>query len=145
MKIIAAALLLTVAPLTAHAAENFTFKTTGTAIDGLRSPATGASFQGVQMQNTQADVTFAGGRKSNPKAKCASWRNPPNAQFPQSGICVSAEYEQNYSCQPRGEGKPGVNCWGLLRGTAGAYAGKTGVVAYTSGPEGTEGVGRWND
>ena len=46
-------------------------------------------------------------------------------------------------CQPR-EGKQGANCWGLLRGTNGVFKGRTGVIAYTSGPEGLEGVGRWD-
>jgi hypothetical protein len=141
---IAAAVLAT-APAAAHAAvETFTFKTTGTTIDAVRVPATGAAFQGVAMNNTKAEVTYADGRKETVTAKCAAWRNPPNAQFSQSGVCVSRDYEQNYSCQPR-DGKAGVNCWGLLRGTNGAYKGRTGLIAYTNGPEGLEGLGRWGD
>ena len=96
------------------------------------------------MNNTKAQVVYADGRKATVTAKCAAWRNPPNAQFNQSGVCFSQDYEQNYSCQPR-DGKPGVNCWGLLRGTNGAYKGRTGLITYTSGPEGLEGVGRWSD
>lgn len=138
-----AAMALAVAPLAAHA-ENFSFKTTGTATDQLRVPATGADYQGVAMNNTKAEVTYENGKKETVTAKCAAWRNPPNAQFPQSGICVSQNYEQNYSCQPRPE-KAGQNCWGLLRGTNGAYKGRTGVITYTNGPEGLQGVGRWND
>lgn len=142
--ILAALAAASLAASAANAAENFTFKTVGTPIDALRVPATGANFQGVAMNNTKAEVVYADGRKVTVTAKCAGWRNPPNAQFNQSGICVSQEYEQNYSCQPR-EGKPGANCWGLLRGTGGAYKGRTGVITYTNGPEGLEGVGRWSD
>jgi hypothetical protein len=127
----------------AASAQNFSFKTTGTPIDNLRVPATGADFQGVAMNNTKAEVTYADGRKETVTAKCAAWRNPPNSQFNQSGICVSQNYEQNYSCQPRA-GKQGANCWGLLRGTNGAYKGRTGVITYTNGPEGLEGVGLWS-
>jgi hypothetical protein len=142
MKIIIFAIALAIAPA-AHAAENFTFKTTGTPIDNVRVPATGANFQGVSMTNSKAQVTYADGRKDTVAAKCAAWRNPSNAQFIQSGVCVSENYEQNFSCQPRAA-KPGQNCWGLLTGTNGVLKGRTGVVAYTTGPEGLEGVGRWD-
>lgn len=143
MKSIIAATALAIAPAAANAAENFTFRTTGTPIDNVRVPATGPNFQGVGMTNSKAEVVYASGRKDTVTAKCAVWRNPPNAQFNQSGVCVSQDYEQNYSCQPR-EGKQGANCWGLLRGTNGVFKGRTGVIAYTSGPEGLEGVGRWD-
>lgn len=143
MKTLAFVMALAIAPCAANAAENFTFKTTGTAIDSVRVPAEGANFQGVQVTNSRAEVTYASGRRDSVTAKCATWRNPPGAQFPQSGICVSENYDQNFSCQPRPE-KTGANCWGLLTGTKGEWKGRTGVVSYTNGPEGLEGSGRWN-
>ena len=95
------------------------------------------------MNNSKAEVTYADGHKDTVSAKCAVWANPANSQFAQSGVCVSQDYEQNFSCQPR-SGKPGQNCWGLLTGTNGAFKGRSGVIAYTSGPEGLFGVGRWD-
>ena len=60
MKTLVFVMALAIAPCAANAAENFTFKTTGTAIDSIRVPAEGANYQGVQMTNSRAEVTYAG-------------------------------------------------------------------------------------
>lgn len=147
-KMLAAALVLAIAPVTAHAADNFTFVTTGKPIGGVRvpaQPAPGAPFQGAQVTDSSAVVTWADGRKETVTAKCAAWTNPPNSQFVQSGVCNSENYEQNFSCAQRIAPKQGLNCWGILRGTAGPFKGRTGLLTYTQGPEGLFGVGRWDD
>jgi len=146
MKMLTAALVLAIAPITAHAADNFTFVTTGKAIGAVRVPAQGPNFQGAQVNDTSAVVTYADGHKETVTAKCATWTNAPGSQFIQSGVCTSPNgYEQNYSCALRVAPKQGVNCWGILHGTAGGkYAGRTGLLTYTNGPEGLSGVGSWD-
>jgi hypothetical protein len=142
MKRLAAALLLLCAPVAAHAADNFTFTTTAKAIDGVRVPATGPSFGGARVFNFSSDTVYADGHKETTGGKCSDWRNPPGAQFPQSGVCNSPQYDVQYSC-----GAPdanGANCWGLLTGKDGKYKGRTAVIAYRSTTT-SIGVGRWND
>lgn len=147
MRLLAAALVLAIAPVAAHAADNFTFVTTGKPIAGVRTPAQGPTFQGAQVTDSSAEVTYADGRKETVTAKCAAWTNPPGSQFVQSGVCSSPNgYEQNFSCAPRQAPKQGLNCWGILHGTPGGrYNGRTGLLTYTQGPEGLYGVGRWDD
>ncbi|HEY2751577.1 hypothetical protein [Phenylobacterium sp.] len=144
MKALTIALLLAAAPFAAHAADDFTFVTTGKVVDGIRVPAEGAAFQGVQVTTYTAQVTYLNGKKETAEGKCGAWRNPPGAQFPTTGICVVPHvYEQQYSCQP--EGTAASNCWGYLRGLPdGPWAGRTGLITYHSDAKGLSGVGRWN-
>jgi hypothetical protein len=146
MKMLAAVLLLVCAPVAAQAADNFTFTTTGKTVDGVRVPAQGASFQGAQVTSFSTDVAYADGKKETVGGKCAVWKNPPNAQFDQSGVCTSPSlYTMQYSCQPD-QAKIGLECWGYLIGAAeGRYKGRTGLVTYHSSAKGIAGVGRWND
>ena len=146
MKQIAAALLLLSTPFAAHAAENFTFTTTTKGIDAVRAPLQGPSFQGAQVFTFATEVVYADGRKEPINGKCGGWKNPPNAQFDQSGVCVSpGNYTMQWSCQPD-PGKNEADCWGHLIGAPdGRYKGRTGLVTYRSGAKGIVGVGRWND
>jgi hypothetical protein len=146
MKRFAAALLLLCAPAAAHAADNFTFSGMTKGIDGVRAPAQGAQFLGAQVFSYSTDVVYANGQKETITGKCGGWKNPPGAQFDQSGVCNSpGNYTMQYSCQPE-TGKPGANCWGYLVGAPeGRYKGRTGLVTYRNADGGNVGVGRWND
>jgi hypothetical protein len=146
MRRLAAALLLLCAPVAAHAADNFTFSTVNKPIEGVRVPLQGQSFQGAQVFSFTSDVTYADGHKESIAGKCGGWKNPPGAQFDQSGACVAPKnYTMQYSCQPE-TGKNASNCWGYLVGAPeGAFKGRTGVLAYRTTATGVIGVGRWND
>lgn len=143
MRTIAIAMLVACAPLAAHAAETFTFSSTAKAIDGVRVPATGPQFAGGRVFGITTDDAFADGRKETANGKCASWTNPPTAQFPQTGVCTFGDlYSLQFSCAAA-EASGEANCWGLLIGTGGRYAGKTGVISYRSAQV-IHGVGQWN-
>lgn len=144
MRQLAAALLLLCAPVAAQAADNFTFTNTTKMIDGVRVPAQGADFRGARVFSFSTDVVYANGQKETVSGKCSGWKNPPGAQFDQSGVCASpGAYTMQYSCQPEA-GKNEGNCWGYLVGE-GRFKGRTGLVTYRSSASGNTGVGRWND
>lgn len=144
MKTIIIAAVLAVAPMAAHAADSFTFVTTGKAIDGVRVPSQGPNFEGAQITTFSVDVTYGDGHKDTATGKCSAWRNPPGSRFEISGVCVApGAYEQQYSCKitPKNE----QDCWGALMGTGGRFAGRTGLVTYHSAPNRLAGEGQWND
>ena len=146
MKRLCAALLLLCAPLAAHAADDFTFSTVNKGIDGVRVPLQGSSFGGAQVFSFISDTVYADGHKDSIPGKCSGWRNPPGAQFEQSGVCVAPKaYTLRYSCQSEA-GKNVSNCWGYLEAAPeSAFKGRTGVLAYRTTATGVVGVGRWND
>lgn len=146
MKRLVAALLFLCAPVAAHAADTFTFSTVNKPIDGVRVPLQGPSFQGAQVFGFTTDVTYGDGRKESVTGKCGGWKNPPGAQFDQSGVCVSPKnYTMRYSCQPE-PAKNVSNCWGYLEAAPeSAFKGRTGLVTYRTTAQGVVGVGRWND
>jgi hypothetical protein len=146
MKRLLTALIFLCTPVAAHAADNFTFTTTNKTNDGVRAPLQGPNFQGAQVFTFVDDVVYADGRKESVTGKCGGWKNPPGAQFDQSGVCVSPKnYTLRYSCQPE-TGKTVSNCWGYLEGAPeSVFKGRTGLVTYRTTPTGVVGVGRWND
>jgi len=146
MKRLCAALLFLCAPAAAHAADTFTFTTVNKFVDGVRVPQQGPSFLGAQVFSFDTETVYADGHKDKQLGKCSGWKNPPGAQFDQSGVCTSPKnYTLRYSCQPEA-GKNVSNCWGYLEAAPESpFKGRTGVIAYRTTANGVVGVGRWND
>lgn len=142
------ALSLLALPVSAHA-ESFTFKTMGKNIDRVQLPATSPTGRptGAGVSAVETDTTYADGKVLRSSGKCASWILPPGSQFGSNQVCTYTgtggdAYQVNLTCEAPPQGP---NCWGKLTGTAGRFKGRTGAFTLQSGPNGSVGVGIWND
>lgn len=138
--VLALGLLLT--PVTAGAAENFTFESTLKLVDSLRVPATGSPFQGARVFSLSNTATFADGRKATTTGKCASWTAGPGSGFTSTGVCASPDtYNLRFDCSPAADKPDESDCWGRLEFLDGPAKGRTGVVAFRRNADSTRFVG----
>lgn len=138
---------------TTAAAEAFTFVNTNAGnADAvvLRSPVPDGRPMGAQVYATKTAATFADGKKAETNARCSAWVLPPSdSQFGQSGVCEYKDtagplYESRYTCAAPAKGATGIDCWGTLTGTGGAWKGRTGAFTLHTGQNGAQGEGHWN-
>jgi hypothetical protein len=134
-------------------AENFTFvnSNTGTADQVvLRSATPDGRPSGATVYAAHTSATFADGKKAETNARCSAWVLPPNSQFGQDGVCEYKDpngplYETRFTCAAPVKGGTGVDCWGTLVGTGGAWKGRTGAFTLHTAQGGAHGEGHWND
>ncbi len=134
-------------------AEAFTFvnANNGTADQVvLRSPNPDGRPMGATVYATHTAATFANGTKAETNARCSTWILPPGDQFGQTGVCeykdaAGALYESRYTCAAPTKGGNGVDCWGTLTGTGGAWKGRSGAFTLHTSQTGAHGEGHWND
>lgn len=135
------------------AAEAFTFVNTNTGTADqvvLRSPNPNGRPMGAQVYQIKTAATFADGKKAETAARCSAWVLPPDNQFGQSGVCEYKDangplYESRYTCAAPVKGETGVDCWGTLTGTGGAWKGRSGAFTLRTGQTATRGEGHWNE
>jgi hypothetical protein len=133
------ALLLVALPLTAQAAEFFTFTTTEKAVEA--SPVAQASAGSAARVTTfSTNLEYGDGHRETATGRCSAWASPRGAAFDQTGECVApGAFTLEFHCR-------GANCWGALTGALdGHHNGLNGLVTYQNNAEGISGVGRWND
>ena len=138
---------------TTAAAENFTFvnANAGTADQVvLRSSNPDGRPMGATVYATKTSATFADGKKAETAARCSAWVLPPDNQFGQSGVCEYKDgagplYESRFTCAAPVKGGNGVDCWGTLTGTGGAWKGRSGAFTLHTMQGGAKGEGHWNE
>jgi hypothetical protein len=134
-------------------AETFTFvnANAGTADQVvLRSPNPDGRPSGATVYATRTSATFADGKKAETSARCSNWILPPGSQFGQNGVCEYKDangslYESRFTCAAPTKGATGIDCWGTLVGTGGAWKGRTGAFTLHTMQNGAHGEGHWND
>jgi len=137
----------------AAGAETFTFVNTNAgAADQvvLRSSNPDGRPMGATVYATKTSATFADGKKAETSARCSTWVLPPDSQFGQSGVCEYKDtagplYESRYTCAAPTKGANGLDCWGTLTGTGGAWKGRNGAFTLHTLQAGAHGEGHWND
>jgi hypothetical protein len=137
----------------AASAEAFTFVNTNTGTADqvvLRSPNPDGRPTGATVYAAHTAATFTDGRKAETNARCSAWILPPDNQFGQNGVCEYKDasgplYETRFTCAAPTKGGNGVDCWGTLTGTGGAWKGRTGAFTLHSAPNNVRGEGHWND
>ncbi|MFI4966166.1 MAG: hypothetical protein ACHP9T_12455 [Caulobacterales bacterium] len=130
------------------AAEPFTSVSKSESITSARAPAVGGfpAF-GAGANKGELTATFKGGRVEHASFHCIGWSNQGS---PQTAVCEAASGEDKYSMRvncltPDPATRTGF-CQGVLIGTAGRYAGKTGLFSQLNKPDGTATAeGAWND
>jgi hypothetical protein len=151
MKRLCLALLLICAPAGSACAEAFTFvNTNGTADQvGLKPANPGGRPSGATVYAMKSVATTVDGKKTESNARCANWTLPPGDQFAQNGVCEAKDesgpvYESRFTCAVPTPGAKGVDCWGALVGTGGAWKGRTGAFEGHTTQTGFVGEGHWN-
>ena len=155
MKRLAAAAVC--AALSAYAgaacAEAFTFANTnvGAADQVMLRPANpDGRASGASVYAIHTAATFASGKTAETNGRCTNWLLPPDSTFGQSGVCEYKDaagplYESRFTCAAPVKGAVGIDCWGSLVGTGGAWKGKTGAFTLHTGQAVTLGQGHWSD
>lgn len=152
MKRLFASLLFMCAPVAAQAGEAFTFVNTNTAAADqvmLRPANPDGRNSGASVYAIHTATIFADGKKIDSNARCANWILPPDNQFAQNGVCEYKDaagplFESRFTCAAPTKGATGVDCWGTLTGTGGAWKGRTGAFTLHSAQSGVQGEGHWN-
>ena len=139
--------------MAAHAADAFTFVNTNTGPADqvmLRSANPDGRASGASVYAIHTAATFADGKKAETNARCANWHLPASdTQFGQNGVCEYKDasgplYESRFTCAAPTKGANGIDCWGTLTGTGGAWKGRTGAFSLHTGQADTQGEGHWN-
>lgn len=133
-------------------AEAFTFVNTNAAPNQVMLHAPNnpdGRPMGATVYSIKTIVTFADGKKADASAQCANWVLPPDSQFGQSGVCEYKEgggplYETRFTCAAPTKGGDGIECWGTLTGTGGAWKGRSGAFTAHANQTGAKGEGHWN-
>lgn len=151
MKHLIVALLLTSAPLVAQA-ETYTFVNTSSGADQVVLPAAAPDGRptGATLSRLATVATFADGHKAETNARCSTWILPSSSEFGTNGVCDYKDangplYQSRFTCAAPAKGVSGVDCWGSLVGTGGAWKGRTGAFTLHSTQAATRGEGHWND
>jgi hypothetical protein len=137
----------------AASAEDFSFVNTNTGASDqvvLKATTPDGRPSGATVYATHTAATFADGRKAETNARCGAWILPPDNQFGQNGVCEYKDangplYESRFTCAAPAKGANGVDCWGTLTGTGGAWKGRTGAFTLHTGQNSAHGQGHWND
>lgn len=132
----------------AAAAEPFTSVSRSEPVTSAQAPAVGGfpAF-GAGANKGELTATFKSGRIEHASFHCIGWSNQGS---PQTAVCEAASGEDKYSMRvscltPDLATRTGF-CQGVLIGTAGRYAGKTGLFSQLNKPDGTATAeGAWND
>jgi hypothetical protein len=130
------------------AAEPFTTVSKSESITSARASAVGGfPALGAGANKGELTATFESGRVEHASFHCIGWSNqgqPQTAVFEaESG---ADKYSMRVTClAPEPATRTGF-CQGVLIGTAGRYAGKTGLFSQLNKPDGTATAeGAWND
>ena len=130
------------------AAEPFTSVSKSEQISNARAPAVGGfPALGAGANKGEITATFKGGRVEHDTFRCIGW----SAQGqPQTAVCEAENGADKFSMRvtclaPDPATRTGF-CQGVLIGTAGRYAGKTGLFSQFSKGDGTATAeGAWTD
>jgi hypothetical protein len=146
-----ALLLALAAPAVAQAADSFTFVNTNATPDQvtLKPASPGGRPTGATVYSMKSVATTVDGKKTESNARCANWILPPGDQFGQNGVCDAKDaagpvYESRFTCAAPTPGGNGVDCWGSLTGTGGAWKGRSGAFTGHTTQGGFVGEGHWN-
>lgn len=145
-----AILITTVALLFAGAAaaEPFTSVSKTESITSARAPAVGGFLAlGAGANKGELTATFKSGRVERASFHCLGWSNQGQ---PQTAVCEAEsgadKYSMRVTCLTPDEATRTGFCQGVLIGTGGRYAGKTGLFSQLNKPDGTATAqGVWND
>lgn len=138
--------------LGAHA-ETFTFTSTGTDIATVTTPGPNGSVRVAGVAAVKGMTTMAS-KTAPTSGQCATWPSMPGDIFASHGMCSisdpSGAFYIRYGCNPAKEPMQD-NCVGGIWGAGGAYAGRSGTLAWhgKAAPDGksgvSEGAGQWGD
>ena len=129
-------------------AEPFTTVSKSESISSARAAAVGGfPALGAGANKGELTATFKSGRVEHASFHCIGWSNQGQ---PQTAVCEAERGADKYSMRvtcltPDTATRTGF-CQGVLIGSGGRYAGKTGLFSQLNKPDGTaiaEGV--WND
>jgi hypothetical protein len=130
------------------AAEPFTSVSKSEQVTSAQAPAVGGFLAfGAGANKGELTATFKSGRVERASFHCIGWSIQGQ---PQTAVCEAEngadKYSMRVSClTPDAATRTGF-CQGVLIGTAGRYAGKTGLFSQLSKPDGTATAqGAWND
>jgi hypothetical protein len=139
MKRLILALLLAAGPLTARAAEFFTFTTTEKPV-AAEALAQASTSPAARITTFTTNLEYGDGHRETATGKCSAVAAPRGAAFDETGVCVApGAFTLDFHCR-------GADCWGALTGALeGHHNGLNGLVTYQNNAEGISGVGRWND
>lgn len=150
---ILAALLLGGSALAVHA-ETFTFNGTGTPTNQLTVPGPNGTTRTAGFNVSKGVTTLASGKALPTDSTCAAWPSGPGDLFQSHGMCTFSDSTGagyiRFGCNPAKEAME-ENCVGGIWGTSGAYAGRSGSMAWhgkssTDGKTATfAGAGQWGD
>lgn len=139
-RLIIAVLALGAASTQAAAASGhratFTFTST-TTLQNRVLGQDGAAPVVADFSTDSALVTYATGPAVANTGTCASWLFIRTRTSPYNGICVTTDTAGNtvsnvFVCRPVIAPNPTFDCTGVLTGTAGAYAGKSGAAYWSN-------------
>jgi hypothetical protein len=130
------------------AAEPFTTMSKSESITSAQAPAVGGfPALGAGANKGELTATFKSGRVEHASFHCVGWSNQGQ---PQTAVCEAESGADKYSMRvtcltPDAATRTGF-CQGVLIGTAGRYAGKTGLFSQLNKSDGTATAqGAWND
>lgn len=134
MRVLATSLALVLASTVAANAESFTFTGTSQNTNQVGGPVAGGKPVGATFSTGDNQATWASGKKTSSKSRCAVWSAPPASMFTSTGICEVDEggnkFSVAFSCQAMDPKNTIADCWGRLTGVSGSYQNKTGTASW---------------
>jgi hypothetical protein len=134
-------------------AETFTFTSNATSVAGVTVPGPNNTTRAAGV-STFTGSLIMGGKTLTNSGQCAAWPSLPGDIFQSHGQCTFSDATGagflRYGCNP-GKTDAEANCVGGLWGTGGAYAGRSGSMAWhgkaaADGKSTTSvGAGQWGD
>jgi len=135
-------------------AESFTFTSTGSNTSEISTPGPNGSVRIAAFGVSKGVTSYVGGKNMTTENTCASWPSQPGDLFASHGMCTFSDASGTgyirFGCNPDKDPVQ-ANCVGGLWGTGGAYAGRSGTLAWhaKSAADGKTaefaGGGQWGD